>query len=119
MKQHIADLISTALTTLIDEGTLPADTQPKIMVENTRDKSHGDFASNIALTLAKAAKCNPRELSQKICAALPASDNVEKTEIAGPGFINFFVSDASTGNLIKTILQQKSNYGRNNDCAEP
>ncbi|UTW03150.1 arginine--tRNA ligase [Amphritea atlantica] len=117
MKQHIADLISTALTSLMDEGTLPADTQPTIMVENTRDKSHGDFASNIALTLAKAAKCNPRELSQKICAALPASDNVEKTEIAGPGFINFFVSDASTGNLIKTILQHKNTYGRNNDGA--
>ncbi|GGK64387.1 arginine--tRNA ligase [Amphritea balenae] len=117
MKQHIADLINTALTTLIEDGTLPADTQPKIMVENTRDKSHGDFASNIALTLAKAARTNPRELSQKICAALPASDNVEKTEIAGPGFINFFVSDASTGNLIKVILQEKHNYGRNSDGA--
>jgi arginyl-tRNA synthetase len=117
MKQHIADLISTALTSLIEDGTLPADTQPKIMVENTRDKSHGDFASNIALTLAKAARSNPRELSQKICAALPSSENVEKTEIAGPGFINFFVSDASTGNLIKTILQQNSHYGRNNDGA--
>ena len=117
MKQHIADLISTALTSLIEDGTLPADTQPNIMVENTRDKSHGDFASNIALTLAKAAKTNPRELSQKICNALPASENVDKTEIAGPGFINFFVSDASTGNLIRTILQQKNSYGRNNDGA--
>jgi arginyl-tRNA synthetase len=117
MKQHIADLISTALTSLIEDGTLPADTQPNIMIENTRDKSHGDFASNIALTLAKAAKTNPRALSQKICEALPASENVDKTEIAGPGFINFFVSDASTGNLIKTILQAKETYGRNNDGA--
>lgn len=117
MKQHIADLINTALTTLIDNGTLPTDVQPRIMVENTRDKSHGDFASNIALTLAKAAKSNPRELSQKICDALPSSDNVEKTEIAGPGFINFFVSDASTGNLIKNILEAKQNYGRNNNGA--
>ena len=117
MKQHIADLISTALTSLIDDGTLPADIQPNIMVENTRDKSHGDFASNIALTLAKAAKTNPRALSEKICNALPASENVDKTEIAGPGFINFFVSDASTGSLIKTILQAKETYGRNNDGA--
>ncbi|MBQ0784825.1 MAG: arginine--tRNA ligase, partial [Amphritea sp.] len=77
MKQHIADLISTALTSLIEDGTLPADTQPNIMIENTRDKSHGDFASNIALTLAKAAKTNPRALSQKICEALPASENVD------------------------------------------
>ncbi|BBB24892.1 arginine--tRNA ligase [Amphritea japonica] len=117
MKQHIADLISTALTSLIEDGTLPADIQPNIMVENTRDKSHGDFASNIALTLAKAAKTNPRALSEKICNALPESENVDKTEIAGPGFINFFVSDASTGSLIKTILQAKESYGRNNDGA--
>lgn len=117
MKQHIADLINTALTTLIEDGVLPADVQPRIMVENTRDKAHGDFASNIALTLAKAAGTNPRELSQKICAALPASDNVEKTEIAGPGFINFFVSDASTASLVASILAQKDQYGRNNDGA--
>ncbi|MEH6576019.1 MAG: arginine--tRNA ligase [Amphritea sp.] len=117
MKQHIADLINAALNTLIENGTLPSDIQPRIMVENTRDKSHGDFASNVALTLAKAARSNPRELSQKICDALPASDNLEKTEIAGPGFINFFVSDASTGNLIQTILQEQGNYGRNNDGA--
>ncbi len=117
MKQHIADLINTALNTLIEDGVLPADVQPRIMVENTRDKAHGDFASNIALTLAKAAGTNPRELSQKICAALPASDNVEKTEIAGPGFINFFVSDASTASLVASILEQKDQYGRNNDGA--
>lgn len=118
MKQHIADLINTALNTLIEDGVLPADVQPRIMVENTRDKAHGDFASNIALTLAKAAGTNPRELSQKICAALPASDNVEKTEIAGPGFINFFVSDASTASLVASILEQKDQYGRNNDGAD-
>ncbi len=117
MKQHIADLIHAALNTLIDNGTLPAGTQPSIMVENTRDKSHGDFASNIALTLAKAARSNPRELSQKICDALPPSANVERTEIAGPGFINFFVSDASTSHLIQAILQAQDSYGRNNDGA--
>ena len=117
MKQHIADLIKTTLNALIEDGTLPADIQPRIMVENTRDKSHGDFASNIALTLAKAARTNPRELAQKICANLPESENVDKTEIAGPGFINFFVSDASTGSLIKSILEAGDQYGRNNDGA--
>lgn len=117
MKQVIAGLIDSALKTLIENGTLPDDVQPNIMVENTRDKSHGDYASNIALTLAKPARCNPRQLAEKLVAALPQSDNLARTEIAGPGFINFFISEASTSSLLTTILEQKENYGRNNEGA--
>lgn len=117
MKQVIAGLIDSALKTLIENGTLPGDVQPNIMVENTRDKSHGDYASNIALTLAKPARSNPRQLAEKLVAALPQSENLTRTEIAGPGFINFFISEASTNSLITTILDQKENYGRNNDGA--
>ncbi len=117
MKQVIAGLIDSALKTLIENGTLPSDVQPNIMVENTRDKSHGDYASNIALTLAKPARSNPRQLAEKLVAALPQSENLTRTEIAGPGFINFFISEASTNSLITTILDQKENYGRNNDGA--
>lgn len=112
MKQHIADLISAALQTLSDNNILVLDTQPSIMVENSRDKSHGDFASNIALTLAKPARRNPRELAQLICDAIPASKSLEKTEIAGPGFINFFVTQASTAAVIEQIIQQKAEFGR-------
>ncbi|WP_409523646.1 arginine--tRNA ligase [Nitrincola sp. MINF-07-Sa-05] len=112
MKAHIAELIDTALTALIADGTLAADTQPNILVENTRDKAHGDFATNVALTLAKAARCNPRELAQKICNALPASDKVTKTEIAGPGFINFFITQASAYAVVETILEQGKAFGR-------
>jgi len=96
MKEQIAQLIEAALDSLIADGTLPADITPNIQVENTRDKAHGDFASNIALTLAKPARRNPRELAQQLCDALPASDCIDKTEIAGPGFINFFANQAST-----------------------
>ncbi|MBS97861.1 MAG: arginine--tRNA ligase [Oceanospirillaceae bacterium] len=112
MKELIAQLIDTALQTLIADGTLPADIQPNIMVENTRDKSHGDFASNIALTLAKPARCNPRELAQKLCDALPPSDSIDKTEIAGPGFINFFITQASAYAVIGDILDQRESFGR-------
>ncbi len=112
MKQHIADLISAAVQALSDNNTLVLDTQPNIMVENSRDKSHGDFASNIALTLAKPARRNPRELAQLICDALPASASLEKTEIAGPGFINFFVTQASTAAVIEQIIKQKADFGR-------
>lgn len=112
MKEQIADLIASAVDALLADGTLPSETQPKIMVENTRDKSHGDFASNIALTLAKPARRNPRELAQALVAALPQSDVIVKTEIAGPGFINFFVSQASTAAVVKQILDEKADFGR-------
>jgi arginyl-tRNA synthetase len=112
MKELIAQLIESALETLVADGTLPAEIQPKIMVENTRDKAHGDFASNIALTLAKPARCNPRELAQKLCDALPASDSIAKTEIAGPGFINFFLTQASAYAVIGDILEQGEQFGR-------
>jgi arginyl-tRNA synthetase len=112
MKQHIADLISAALKTLSDNGIFAADVQPSIMVENTRDKSHGDFASNIALALAKPARRNPRELAQLVIDALPASDNLAKTEIAGPGFINFFVTQETTTAVVGQIIDQKAEFGR-------
>lgn len=112
MKQHIADLISAALKTLSENGIIAVDVQPSIMVENTRDKSHGDFATNVALALAKPARRNPRELAQLIIDALPTSANVEKTEIAGPGFINFFVTQASTAAVIGQIIAQKEQFGR-------
>ena len=113
MKEQIAELIASAVDALLADGTLPSETQPKIMVENTRDKSHGDFASNIALTLAKPARRNPRELAQALVAALPQSDVIEKTEIAGPGFINFFVTQASTAAVVEQILTEKADFGRN------
>ncbi|MCV6589658.1 MAG: arginine--tRNA ligase [Marinobacterium sp.] len=113
MKEQIAELIASAVDALLADGTLPSETQPKIMVENTRDKAHGDFASNIALTLAKPARRNPRELAQAILDALPHSDLIEKTELAGPGFINFFVTQASTAAVVKQILNEKADFGRN------
>ncbi|MGB1236787.1 MAG: arginine--tRNA ligase [Pseudomonadales bacterium] len=112
MKQHISGLIQAALDSLIADGTLAADINPSIMIENTRDKSHGDLASNIALSLAKAARRNPREVAQLIIDALPSSDCVSKTEIAGPGFINFFITSASAVKVVSDILEQGTTFGR-------
>ena len=89
MKDSIRHLIQQALTRLTAEGVLPEGLTPAIQVENTKDKSHGDFASNIALMLAKPAGLKPRELAEKLIAALPADPAVSKVEIAGPGLLNF------------------------------
>ncbi|RUO32710.1 arginine--tRNA ligase [Aliidiomarina sanyensis] len=91
MKQNIEALLQSAVDTLIQNGTLPADVSPRIQLDRPRDKSHGDFASNLAMMLAKPAKQNPRALAEAIIAALPKNDIIGKAEIAGPGFINFTV----------------------------
>jgi len=117
MKPQIAELLSTVVATLKSQEVIPAELEPRINVENTRDKAHGDLATNLAMMLAKPAKKNPRELAQLIVDALPESELVEKVEIAGPGFINFYLSDASTNSLIKAVLEQKEQYGRSNEGA--
>ncbi len=90
MKDTIRQLIQQALSQLVTEGVLPEGLSPVIQVENAKDKTHGDFASNIAMMLAKPAGMKPRDLAEKLIAALPADEQISKVEIAGPGFLNFF-----------------------------
>ena len=90
MKDTIRQLIQQALSQLASEGVLPEGLSPAIQVENAKDKTHGDFASNIAMMLAKPAGMKPRDLAEKLIAALPADPQISKVEIAGPGFLNFF-----------------------------
>ncbi|MFB9886398.1 arginine--tRNA ligase [Balneatrix alpica] len=112
MKEYIAKLIQAALTSLQQAGTLPADLEVQPQVDATRDKAHGDFASNIALVLAKPARRNPRELAQALVAALPTDEQVIKVEIAGPGFINFYLSQASTSAIVAKVLSEGESFGR-------
>lgn len=114
MKQELGELIQSALEQLTQNGDLPADANYRIQLDRTRDPSHGDLASNIALTLAKQARCKPRDLAERIVAALPASEIIANTEIAGPGFINFFLSGESREAVIKRILNSGENYGCSN-----
>jgi arginyl-tRNA synthetase len=92
MKAHIQQLLEQAIVSLQTQNILPEDIQPRIAIDRTKDKSHGDFANNLAMMLAKPAKQNPRALAELITQNLPASDLILKTEIAGPGFINFFIN---------------------------
>lgn len=114
MKEELTQLVHQALDSLVAQGQLPANIAPQIQIDRTRDKSHGDLASNIALALAKAAKRNPRELASQICAALPDNTLVERTEVAGPGFINFFLSDGRNQAIVRTIIEQGSAFGTSN-----
>ena len=112
MKEHIAQLLSGAVSRLQDDGALPGDLAPAILVERTRERGHGDFASNLALTLAKAARCKPRELAERLVAAIDVNGPIERIDIAGPGFINFFLGPDAYHAVIGEILEQASGYGR-------
>ncbi|MFT6466361.1 arginine--tRNA ligase [Halopseudomonas sp.] len=90
MKNLISQLLASAVSSLQSQGVLPDDIQPSIQVEIARDKAHGDFASNLAMTLAKAARMKPRDLAEQLIAALPEHAAISEVSIAGPGFINFF-----------------------------
>ncbi|QTH14734.1 arginine--tRNA ligase [Pseudomonas corrugata] len=107
MKETIRQLIQQAITQLVTEGVLPEGLSPAIQVENTRDKTHGDFASNIAMMLAKPAGMKPRDLAEKIIAALPADENVTKADIAGPGFINFFQNTQALASRLDAALSDE------------
>jgi len=113
VKEHIAKILADAVAKLQRDGGLPGDVSPAILVERTREREHGDFASNLALTLAKAARCKPRELAERLVAAIAADAHIERVEIAGPGFINFFLGPGAYRTVIGAILEQASRFGRN------
>ena len=118
MKQKIEDLIQHAITALKTEGIISSELNPQIIIDRARDAQHGDFASNLALVLAKPAQLNPRELALKIIAALPQDEAVTKVEIAGPGFINFFINPDSQYQIVSQIHAQGNAYGLSKVGAE-
>ena len=111
MKQKIEALILEAVETLKTEGVLDLEITPNVSVDRTRDSQHGDFASNLALVLAKPAKLNPRQLAEKLIAALPSNEAVIKVELAGPGFINFFIDPGSQFQIIRRIHAEGREFG--------
>lgn len=112
MKQYLQKLIQAVIVQLQTEGLLDPSLTYQINIERTKDAKFGDYSSNIALILAKAAKMPPRDLAQKIVANLATSDKIKKIEIAGPGFINFFIAATVQHNIISDILEAGENFGK-------
>ena len=114
MKEIAVNLLAQAAQSLQQQGLLEDFSTDQVNVERTRGASHGDFASNLAMKLAKQARCNPRELAQKLVDLIPVDGQLEKIEIAGPGFINFYFAQAAYLDLIDVIRKAKGNYGHSN-----
>jgi len=111
MKRHVQQLLDEALARLRAEGLLP-EGHPPAAVERARDEAHGDFATNAALALAKAAGLRPRELAERIVEALPASGHVASVEIAGPGFVNFRLRPEAWLEAVREALAAGEAWGR-------
>lgn len=113
VKDHIAQIVGDALHAL--KAELPDLEVPiSVAVERTRDPKHGDFASNVAMALAKKAGLPPRALAEKIVGALPDNDAIDSVQIAGPGFINFTLARGQAQALVFQILDAGERYGQSN-----
>jgi arginyl-tRNA synthetase len=107
LRQNLEQVINDAVRAVVPEH---ADTP--VGLDRPKQAAHGDYASNIALTLAKRARRNPRELAQALVAALPASQLIERVEIAGAGFINVFVTAAARQAIVARVLAERGEFGR-------
>ena len=112
MKKGLEALVTSAVGTLRERGGLDVESVPPIVIERARDPRHGDFACPVALGLARAARANPRELAERIVAALPASEDVASATVAGPGFINFTLADEAFQRIAAEIVGSDSPWGR-------
>jgi arginyl-tRNA synthetase len=112
VRQHLEELLAQSLLHLQRDGVLPPGAEPTAQLERTRSPDHGEFASNVAMVLAKSAGRPPRELAQAIIDRMPRSRQVDRLEIAGPGFINFFLNRCALTGVIKDVLRLGDDYGR-------
>ncbi len=114
MKSQLRALVAQGIDVLRSNGALPGDAAvPAFVVERPKDRSHGDFSSNAAMLLAKAARSNPRAIAQMLVDALPASDDIAAVGIAGPGFLNFRLAPSAWQRQLRGVHDQGAAYGRN------
>ncbi len=111
MKVRLQKLLEKAIEILKSRGELDVGLAAKVNIDRSRDNQHGDYASNLALTLAGRAATNPRVLAEKIIAAIPDDDSIAKVEVAGPGFINFFITAQTQFHVIRRIHAESNRFG--------
>ncbi|MCL1848838.1 MAG: arginine--tRNA ligase, partial [Clostridiales bacterium] len=112
IKEIIRDAVTGALHKAIHASQLPDAPLPAYVIDTPRDRSHGDFAVNVAMLMSKPAKMAPREIAQIIAGHIrPDADWLERVEIAGPGFLNFYLSPAFFHPVVGAILAEGPTYG--------
>ena len=118
IRESLESVLYQALKAAVEAGELPLNEIPQPSLERPREEGHGDWACTIAMRLAKAAHMNPRAIAQVIVDHLPANNLVESFEIAGPGFINLSLTNASFQAVVSEARQQGSDFGKS-ELSEP
>ena len=118
IRESLESVLYQALKAAVEAGELPLNEIPQPSLERPREEGHGDWACTIAMRLAKAAHMNPRAIAQVIVDHLPANNLVESFEIAGPGFINLTLTNASFQAVVSEARQQGSDFGKS-ELSEP
>ncbi|MEO1956613.1 MAG: arginine--tRNA ligase [Methylophilaceae bacterium] len=108
MKEFISNLLVQAAHTLVEDTT-----SINIILERPKSAAHGDFSCNLAMMLAKPLRQNPRAIAEQLIQALPQSDKIAKIEVAGAGFINFYLAADTKHAVVKSVLQAGDEYGQN------
>jgi len=114
MSDKIEAMLRQAITDARSAGDLPAFEVDELGVERPADSSNGDWTSTVALRSARPAHMSPARIASAIVAHMPESPSLSRVEIAGPGFINFYLSAASNNEVFRTICEQGEDYGRSN-----
>ena len=110
---RLREVIMDALGVLVAEEKIPSEPLPPFNIEIPADKSHGDFAANTAMVCAKALRMPPRKIAELICEKLSLEGTIfERAEVAGPGFLNFFLSRKWFSDVVKNVLDEGENYGK-------
>lgn len=116
--EELSRLVADELASAVADGTLTIEGElPVVKVERPRSREHGDWATNVAMQLAKRAGRNPRELGELLAARIAGHDGVEEAEVAGPGFVNIRLSAASVGELARAVVEAGGSYGRTEGAA--
>lgn len=110
-KDHLRELVLQALLDLKRAGTIELEGEPAFVIERSKNPEHGDYATNVAMLLAKPLRRNPRELAQAIAETFPKSQHIEKVDIAGPGFINIKLNLACRQSAVRRVLEQGERFG--------
>ena len=105
-KSHLSDLFAQAL-----RAVAPEHEGATVLIERPKQASHGDYACNLAMQLAKPLRKSPRDIANALIAALPKSEVIDKVEIAGAGFINVFITTAAKQDVVHGVLQAGAGYG--------
>ena len=112
MKQHLHEVVENALRAMREDGELALEELPGIVVERARDPRHGDFATPVALGLAKALGRKPRDIAERLAARLSGTAQLERVEVAGPGFVNFHLSAAALQGVVSQVSAEGEAFGR-------